>query len=147
MLDAHEKRVDRALGDLGEALLSQVGRDLVAVGRALREVREDDPLQTPLSISVSCFPIVSLQLLNNTDYCYIVTLNSEGARAETRRGIRVRHVGSLWVVPVVGLEPTRPHGQSILSAPRLPFRHTAEKRHYPTRSRCVVSDPLGLTGD
>jgi hypothetical protein len=28
------------------------------------------------------------------------------------------------VVPVVGLEPTRPFEQSILSAPRLPFRHT-----------------------
>jgi peptidoglycan/LPS O-acetylase OafA/YrhL len=27
-------------------------------------------------------------------------------------------------VPVVGLEPTSPLGQSILSAPRLPFRHT-----------------------
>ncbi|MDQ1551155.1 MAG: hypothetical protein QOD50_577, partial [Actinomycetota bacterium] len=27
-------------------------------------------------------------------------------------------------VPVVGLEPTRPFEQSILSAPRLPFRHT-----------------------
>jgi hypothetical protein len=25
---------------------------------------------------------------------------------------------------VVGVEPTRPFGQSILSAPRLPFRHT-----------------------
>lgn len=27
-------------------------------------------------------------------------------------------------VPVVGLEPTCPLGQRILSAPRLPFRHT-----------------------
>ena len=26
-------------------------------------------------------------------------------------------------VPAVGLEPTRPFEQSILSAPRLPFRH------------------------
>ena len=27
------------------------------------------------------------------------------------------------LVPQVGLEPTRPHGQQILSLPRLPFRH------------------------
>jgi len=27
-------------------------------------------------------------------------------------------------VPEVGFEPTRPFGQSILSAPRLPFRHS-----------------------
>ena len=27
------------------------------------------------------------------------------------------------VVPLVGLEPTRPCGQQILSLPRLPFRH------------------------
>ena len=31
-------------------------------------------------------------------------------------------------VPVVGLEPTCPFGQSILSAPRLPFRHTGPAR-------------------
>jgi hypothetical protein len=30
---------------------------------------------------------------------------------------------------VVGLEPTRPFGQSILSAPRLPFRHTGAQQH------------------
>lgn len=34
-----------------------------------------------------------------------------------------RHYGG-EVVPVVGLEPTCPLGQRILSAPRLPFRHT-----------------------
>jgi hypothetical protein len=28
------------------------------------------------------------------------------------------------VVPEVGFEPTRPFEQSILSAPRLPFRHS-----------------------
>jgi len=28
------------------------------------------------------------------------------------------------VVPDVGFEPTRPFGQSILSAPRLPFRQS-----------------------
>ena len=32
------------------------------------------------------------------------------------------------VVPVVGLEPTRPFEQSILSAPRLPFRHTGAQQ-------------------
>jgi AmiR/NasT family two-component response regulator len=31
-------------------------------------------------------------------------------------------------VPVVGLEPTRPFEQSILSAPRLPFRHTGAQQ-------------------
>jgi len=29
-------------------------------------------------------------------------------------------------VPEVGFEPTRPFGQSILSAPRLPFRHSGQ---------------------
>jgi len=29
-----------------------------------------------------------------------------------------------FFVPEVGFEPTRPFGQSILSAPRLPFRHS-----------------------
>jgi hypothetical protein len=29
---------------------------------------------------------------------------------------------------VVGLEPTRPFEQSILSAPRLPFRHTGAQQ-------------------
>ncbi len=29
-----------------------------------------------------------------------------------------------WTVPVVGVEPTRPLGQPILSRSRLPFRHT-----------------------
>lgn len=30
-------------------------------------------------------------------------------------------------VPGVGLEPTRPFGQRILSPPRLPFRHPGER--------------------
>ena len=34
----------------------------------------------------------------------------------------------LCFVPVVGLEPTRPHGQPILSRSRLPFRHTGPAR-------------------
>jgi len=29
-------------------------------------------------------------------------------------------------VPEVGFEPTRPFEQSILSAPRLPFRHSGQ---------------------
>ena len=32
----------------------------------------------------------------------------------------------LKIVPAVGLEPTRPLGQQILSLPRLPFRHAGE---------------------
>jgi hypothetical protein len=35
--------------------------------------------------------------------------------------------GVFVMVPVVGLEPTRPFEQSILSAPRLPFRHTGSQ--------------------
>ena len=31
--------------------------------------------------------------------------------------------GFFTIVPAVGLEPTRPLGQQILSLPRLPFRH------------------------
>lgn len=37
--------------------------------------------------------------------------------------------GSTEVVPLVGFEPTRPFGQSILSAPRLPFRHSGAQQH------------------
>ena len=33
------------------------------------------------------------------------------------------HTVFLKIVPAVGLEPTRPLGQQILSLPRLPFRH------------------------
>ena len=43
-------------------------------------------------------------------------------------------------VPVVGLEPTRPFGQSILSAPRLPFRHTG-------RSASAIDNTVGFTCD
>ena len=32
-------------------------------------------------------------------------------------------------VPDVGFEPTRPFGQSILSAPRLPFRQSGSSAH------------------
>jgi AmiR/NasT family two-component response regulator len=43
-------------------------------------------------------------------------------------------------VPVVGLEPTRPCEQSILSAPRLPFRHTGA-RYRAQEYRRVVTVP------
>lgn len=33
-------------------------------------------------------------------------------------------IGPYLIVPDVGLEPTRPSEQSILSAPRLPFRQS-----------------------
>ena len=36
------------------------------------------------------------------------------------------NLGPLLFVPEVGLEPTRPFEQSILSAPRLPFRHSGK---------------------
>src|SRR6478735_7717432 len=48
LLDAHEQRVDRALGDVGEALVAQPGGDLVAVRGPPGEDREHDPLQRPL---------------------------------------------------------------------------------------------------
>ena len=38
------------------------------------------------------------------------------------------YVATHHTVPAVGLEPTRPFGQSILSAPRLPFRHAGRHR-------------------
>ena len=33
------------------------------------------------------------------------------------------------MVPKVGVEPTRPFEQSILSAPRLPFRHFGKQQN------------------
>ena len=33
----------------------------------------------------------------------------------------------VWMVPVVGVEPTRPCGQPSLSRSRLPFRHTGPR--------------------
>ena len=52
--------------------------------------------------------------------------------------------GAPHVVPVVGLEPTRPLGQSILSAPRLPFRHTgAQVRERQYRRIEAVTDKTG----
>lgn len=59
-------------------------------------------------------------------------LNDSGA--SLGRGRRILGSGHtlavLLLVPAVGLEPTRPLGQSILSAPRLPFRHAGPPRHY-----------------
>src|SRR5690606_15407827 len=43
-------------------------------------------------------------------------------------------------VPVVGVEPTRPFGQSILSAPRLPFRHTGQRPRPEYRRLSCVTD-------
>src|SRR3954454_10441684 len=42
------------------------------------------------------------------------------ARAAPGVAAALRHVR---LMPGAGFEPTRPHGQGILSAPRLPFRH------------------------
>ncbi len=49
--------------------------------------------------------------------------NLDGAKA---RQVTAPPARSL--VPQVGLEPTRPHGQQILSLPRLPFRHWGSGR-------------------
>ena len=43
-------------------------------------------------------------------------------------------------MPVVGVEPTRPFGQSILSAPRLPFRHTGQRPRSEYRRLSCVTD-------
>jgi hypothetical protein len=66
LLDPDQQRVDGALGDIGEALLPQPCRDLVAVrGPA----GQDDALQDSLSISVTCLPTGDLlELLSDTDY-------------------------------------------------------------------------------
>jgi len=45
LLDAHEEGVDRALGDVGEALVAQPRGDLVAVGGAAGEDRQHDAFE------------------------------------------------------------------------------------------------------
>ena len=49
-------------------------------------------------------------------------------------------------MPVVGLEPTRPFEQSILSAPRLPFRHTGALTQMNVQLANVIADVVGETG-
>src|SRR6478735_3164755 len=48
LLDPDQQRVDGALGDVGEALLAQPRRDLVAVRGPAGQDRQDDPLQRAL---------------------------------------------------------------------------------------------------
>ena len=48
LLDPDQQGVDGALGDVGEALLAQPGRDLVAVRRLHGQDREDDALERAL---------------------------------------------------------------------------------------------------
>src|SRR4029453_8750059 len=48
LLDPDQQRIDGALGDVGEALLPQPRRDLVAVRGPAGQDREDDALQDPL---------------------------------------------------------------------------------------------------
>ena len=50
---------------------------------------------------------------------------------DTGRGVNrgvasVRELVGVQRVPVVGLEPTHPHGYKILSLARLPFHHTGK---------------------
>jgi len=47
-------------------------------------------------------------------------------------------------VPEVGFEPTRPFEQSILSAPRLPFRHSG--RYHALKSTGFESDSFLRSG-
>ena len=52
-----------------------------------------------------------------------------------------------FFVPEVGFEPTRPFEQSILSAPRLPFRHSGwyKKTSLPNdNARLVAPIPIKL---
>ena len=48
LLDPDQQGVDGALGDVGEALIAQPRRDLVAVRGPAGQDREDDPLQRAL---------------------------------------------------------------------------------------------------
>ncbi|MGK5676655.1 hypothetical protein ACSNOB_27905 [Micromonospora sp. URMC 106] len=48
---------DGALGDVGEALIPQSRRNLVAVRGSAGQDREDMPSGVPLSISVICLPM------------------------------------------------------------------------------------------
>ena len=55
------------------------------------------------------------------------------APSDPPRGARPQRLDQ--VVPGVGVEPTRPFGQRILSPPRLPFRHPGRT---PDRTSCVL---------
>src|SRR6476661_8930350 len=86
LLDPDQQRVDGALGDVGEALLPQPCRDLVAVRGSAGQNRENDALQRALEhlrhlLAHGTPP----QLLSITDYWYIVTLNSGDARRGNQR--------------------------------------------------------------
>src|SRR5829696_1917066 len=82
LLDPDEQGVDGALGDAGEALPPQPRRDLVAVRGPHAQDRQDDALQRALEhLRHLLAHGHHLGLLSDTDYWYIVTLNSGGARA------------------------------------------------------------------
>jgi hypothetical protein len=61
--------MDGAFGDVGEALIPQPRRDLVAIRRPAGWIARMMPSSVPLSISVICLPTEHLlQLLSVTYY-------------------------------------------------------------------------------
>jgi hypothetical protein len=42
------------------------------------------------------------------------------------------------MVPGVGVEPTRPEGQGILSPPRMPFRHPGEQQRWLAYHEAII---------
>src|SRR5262245_35930293 len=75
LLGPDEQRVDGALGDVGETLLPQPCRDLVAIRGPHAQSREDDALERPLEhLRHQPAHGTPPRLLNATDYWYIVAL-------------------------------------------------------------------------
>jgi hypothetical protein len=84
---------------------------------------------TPLPLAVK--PAAWAECAKHAGYFIEVGYSSGSAATACRArslGLRSFRRPKSYVVPVVGLEPTRPFEQSILSAPRLPFRHTGAQQ-------------------
>src|ERR1700733_815675 len=82
LLDPDEQRVDGPFGDVGEALLPQPCRDLIAVRGPARQNRENDALQRPLEHlrQLLGHKTPPSSLLSDNDYRYIVALSSRSTR-------------------------------------------------------------------
>ena len=68
LLDPDQQRIHGALGDVGEALLSQPGGDFVPVGGASGQEREHDALQRPLEHLRQLLAHRTSLLISDTDY-------------------------------------------------------------------------------
>src|SRR5678816_945442 len=72
LLDPDQQRIDGAFGDVGEALLPQPRRDLVAVRGPAGQDREHDAFQRSLEhLRHLLAHGTPLHLLSDTDYWYI----------------------------------------------------------------------------